>query len=310
MDKTLKIVLMVSGVMLLCGCLVVGGLAAARVGGVLSGGPGPLGLSRFFGTQSGSFSGTHSVFPGMLLPGDNSDPAFPSTGLLGRLRWLLPFWRRAGSDYPDVYDQLPWGSSPSEYQSGQFFGEIRAWPGIFSQTPGSPSDAAPMSAEQAQQAALEYLSRSELSGLTVGDIILFNNHAYVEIVEKDSGRGAFQVLVDPASLAVGFEPGPSVTWNQKYHLTPGSSTKIQIAAENIPAEMAVSLEQARQAAQRFIELVLPGAEVAAGARPFYGYYTFRLLQDGKLVGLVSVNGSTQAVVPHVWNGAVIEVGED
>ena len=117
MEKPLKIVLIVLGVLALCGCLALGGLTAVRVSS-----------RRVFGTQTGSFSGAYSVFPGQLMPGARFGPIFPGLGLFGRLKRLLPFRLLPGSVLPNVYDQVPAGDNPFQYLPGKYFGKIQAGP--------------------------------------------------------------------------------------------------------------------------------------------------------------------------------------
>jgi hypothetical protein len=69
-------------------------------------------------------------------------------------------------------------------------------------------------------------------------------------------------------------------------------------------EMTLSPDQATQAAQNWLDANLPGRTAGQGDA-FYGYYTFHFLKDGKIDGMLSVNGSTGAVWYHNWHGAFI-----
>jgi hypothetical protein len=77
----------------------------------------------------------------------------------------------------------------------------------------------------------------------------------------------------------------------------------------ISVEMTVSPEQAVEAAQRYLDQYLPGAEADDHADPFYGYYTIHILDDGEVVGMLSVNGYSSQVFPHTWHGDFIEMSE-
>jgi len=87
-------------------------------------------------------------------------------------------------------------------------------------------------------------------------------------------------------------------WNLKYgapmHRVEGS------AAENT-----VTLEEARAAAQEFLDANLAGASLNADGTAYYGYYTFDFSEDGKVAGMLSVNGLTGQVWLHTWHGAFI-----
>ena len=55
----------------------------------------------------------------------------------------------------------------------------------------------PLTLEQAQEALTDYLAARGDGNLELAEIMIFDNHAYAEIVEADSGIGAMELLVDP-----------------------------------------------------------------------------------------------------------------
>ena len=61
-----------------------------------------------------------------------------------------------------------------------------------------------------------YLAVLNIPDLKVAEVMVFDNNAYVRVVEQSTGIGAFELLVDPATLAVTPEPGPNMMWNLKY----------------------------------------------------------------------------------------------
>ena len=42
---------------------------------------------------------------------------------------------------------------------------------------------------------------------------------------------------------------------------------------------------------------------------FYGYYTIDILRDGRIAGMLSVNGYTRQVFLHTWHGNLLEMVE-
>ena len=46
------------------------------------------------------------------------------------------------------------------------------------------------------------------------------------------------------------------------------------------------------------------------ADAFYGYYTIHTLENGEVVGMLSVNGFTGQVFPHTWHGELVEMGDE
>ncbi|MGD2158329.1 MAG: hypothetical protein PVG14_12905 [Anaerolineales bacterium] len=80
--------------------------------------------------------------------------------------------------------------------------------------------------------------------------------------------------------------------------------------DEINTEMPISLKQAVEAAQSYLDQHIPGTEADDHTDPFYGYYTLHILKDGEVVGMLSVNGYNSQVFPHIWHGDFIEMRED
>jgi hypothetical protein len=140
--------------------------------------------------------------------------------------------------------------------------------------------------DQAVQAGQDYAVGLG-SNFQLAQVLEFQNGFYAVITEKDTGRAAVEVLIDPYSGVVLPEMGPAMQWNLKYGRAQDPS---QPAGDN-----PVAIDQARLAAQAFLEKVHPGAKVNEGGYAFYGYYGFNYSVDGKTAGVLSVNGTTQQV---------------
>lgn len=184
---------------------------------------------------------------------------------------------------------------------------------------GSAVNAAPLSLDEATQAVEKYLERLNNPDLAIAEVMIFDNHAYAEIVEKSTGIGAMEVLVDPVTRAVYPEFGPNMMWNLKYSpmgeygwMGRGMRGMMGSIAnpEDISAEMPVTPDEAVEIAQKYLDAEQPGARVSDEADRFYGYYTLHIVRDGKVTGMLSVNGYTRQVFPHTWHGNFIEMSED
>lgn len=196
---------------------------------------------------------------------------------------------------------------------------------------GNPS-LTPLTVDQARAAAEEYLSNLDTADLTIEEIMIFDNHAYVVIAEQATGLGAFELLVDPASQTAYPEHGPNMMWNLKYGAlnhdsmmadnqgmmgmmgSHGGMTNMMgrwdnVAPTNVSADMTITAEQAVEYAQRYLDEKVPGS-VATTPTQFYGYYTIDFKRDGKVVGMLSVNGYSGQVFLHTWHGAFIEEVEE
>lgn len=153
------------------------------------------------------------------------------------------------------------------------------------------------------------LVRRELAGwgtpdLVPKEVMEFTNHFYVLVVEKSTGKGAVELLVERDGF-VHPEPGPNMMWNTKY----GPMGGWMGVASGVPqGEPALPLERARKLAEEFLRQTDPGAAPGHGTE-FYGYFTFHVERDGRTVGMLSVNASTGQVWPHTWHGPLVREKE-
>ncbi len=189
------------------------------------------------------------------------------------------------------------------------------------------TNAAPLTVDQAKGAAQKYLAALNNSDLAIAEVMIFSNNAYVAVKETSTGRGAFELLVDPASQVAYPEHGPNMMWNTKYgglnHSQmmggygggmmggrgPWGSYSGSATPSAQAGDMTVSAEQAVQAAQKHLDSAVPGTVAASDPMQFYGYYTLDYSKDGKIVGMLSVNGYTGQVFLHTWHGNFIEEAE-
>jgi hypothetical protein len=145
--------------------------------------------------------------------------------------------------------------------------------------------------------------------------MIFDNHAYAQIVEIDSGIGVMEVLIDPDTKTVFPEMGPNMMWNLKYGMMSGfggygmGGMMGGFGSFSTPAEMTVTPEEAVVAAQAALDTCFSEANLTADehADPFYGYYTLHVDRDGETVSMLSVNGFTGEVFPHTWHGKLLEM---
>lgn len=179
-----------------------------------------------------------------------------------------------------------------------------------------------LSVEEAHGEVNTYLASFQGEDLAVGEIMVFDNHAYAIVVEESTGIGAFELLIDPVTGEVTPEPGPNMMWNVKYGMRSASRVcgpmgrgmmggyKPRGQAENVNGvDLAVSEEEALQAAQEYLDEYSPGVRVTDEITRFYGYYTIDVERDGDITGMLSVNGYTAQVFPHTWHGEFVEMSE-
>ena len=188
----------------------------------------------------------------------------------------------------------------------------------------------PLTLTEATEAVDDYLTGLNDTGLEVGEVMVFDNHAYAQIVETETGIGAMEVLVDPVTKAVYPEMGPNMMWNLKYGIVGGygmmgfgfgagnqgmmgrnSPMMGNATAPTVDAELPVSPEEAVEIAQAYLDAYVGNSlEADEHADPFYGYYTLHINRGGDAIGMLSVNGYTGQVFLHTWHGDLLEMREE
>ena len=151
--------------------------------------------------------------------------------------------------------------------------------------------------------------------LRLAEVMEFDNHFYAEIVEKDTGSGAYEVLVDRYDGDVYPEMGPNMMWNEKYGMHGGRGWGMMglwsPKGGGDPAEMPVSASEAVRLAAEYLADRDTGLTVDdEDVTPFYGYYTLHTLKDGAVDGMLSVNGYGGEVWPHTWHGDFVRMTHD
>jgi hypothetical protein len=240
---------------------------------------------------------------------------------LGRTN-LIPFRFSMGGFYSPAFNN-PGAPAGSCYN---MMDGINRW-GLFGNS--NTADDTPLTVDQASQAVEDYLARVNNADLELNEIMIFSNHAYARIVEKSTGIGAMEVLVDPTDLSVFPEYGPNMMWNLKYGMMSSGGMMCGYGPTGsrgmmgnrgmmgeyynnpvvVSADMTITPERALEIAQEYLDEEYPGYKTADDAEPFYGYYTMDILKDGEPTGMLSVNGFSGQVFLHTWHGDFIEMWE-
>ncbi len=121
---------------------------------------------------------------------------------------------------------------------------------------------------------------------------------------------AYELIIDNYTGAISPEQGPNMMWNQKYGMMGGGMMGTLTGWSNgSSSQMTVTPEQAVTDAQHWLDANDPGLTADKEATPFDGYYTLHTLKDGKIVGMLSVNGYTGQVWYHTWHGSFVQSKE-
>lgn len=186
------------------------------------------------------------------------------------------------------------------------------------------SSRSPITLDQAKTVAEQYLASLQVPNLQIKEIMEFQYNFYVMYYEKDTSNGAFEMLIWKQALSsrmmgggMGMgarmmtdvivpEPGPNMMWNTKYNsMGYGMVGQGMMGNRNQVTSMVVTKDRAAQIGQAYLDANLSGAKVE-DAMQFYGYYTIDFTINGKIAGMLSVNGQTGQVWYHSWHGAFVQ----
>lgn len=168
-----------------------------------------------------------------------------------------------------------------------------------------------VSMDNAQQSVQSFIDRTGNGDLKIDELMEFDQNFYALVKEKSTGIGAFELLVNKSDGAVGFEPGPNMMWNTKYGMMGGAGMPGMMGGgppfgfRRSTGAASVSSDQANQIAQSWLDRQSSG-NLAGTPDAFYGYYTFHFQRNGRIAGMLSVNGYTGQVWYHSWHGGFIQ----
>ncbi len=203
--------------------------------------------------------------------------------------------------------------------------------------PYPPNTLIPKNIDEATEVAKSYVASLGYPDLAVKEIMEFQYNYYFIAYEKSTGIGAFEGVIEKGVGLSGMggmmgvihpEQGPSMMWNTKYGgmmggmmgggwgqgggiMGPGMMGRgwRHQPYSGVPtANMSITKTDAKRLAQAYLDSHLSGSSTEE-PDTFYGYYTIHLLRDGKVYGMLSVNGYTGQVWYHIWHGAFIQMKE-
>ena len=190
--------------------------------------------------------------------------------------------------------------------------------------PSQTVSATAITLDQAKTIAQQYVQSLGNPNLAIREIMEFQYNFYVQYYEKDTGIGAFEMLIwkqappygvmgSGMGMMYGYgrvvtgvmmpEPGPNMMWNTKYRVV--NSGMMGWDDQGV-STMPITKDKALQVAQAYLDENFNGAKVEADASQFYGYYTMDFTISGRVAGMLSVNGFTGQVWFHTWHGAFIQ----
>jgi len=169
--------------------------------------------------------------------------------------------------------------------------------------------------------AQNYVTQLGNSNLSVREVDEYSTCFYAQVIEKNSGVGAFELTIDNKTGTVAAEQGAMMQWNTKYgissstgmmgYLTTGTGGVMGTGGtmnwlRGTPTTMmAVAMAQAKGAAQQYLNTSYSGTTIGQ-TTTFYGYYMMQVLKGTNFYGLITVNGQTGQVLYCSWLGTFMQ----
>ncbi len=155
----------------------------------------------------------------------------------------------------------------------------------------------PITSNKALDIVEKYLQKTNNGDLYPARFFEYNTHFEIELKEKETQRGAFELIIDKFNGSICPETGPNLLWNTKYGLN-GNYFGIQPAAT-------ISVGDALQRVGVMVKNISPELLVQGDVTDYYGLYEFHVTQDGKLALEVNVNAFTGQIWIENWHGSLL-----
>lgn len=183
-----------------------------------------------------------------------------------------------------------------------------------------------LSVDQIKQYINDYLTEYT-EDLEIADIFIYkDSDYYISIIEKDTGRGAMEVMINPYTGEIYPEHSAKMMWNEKYNMHGGysmmdnrrwnmmrgthryNSNNYNYNTSNSSNSDEISKEEAVKIADNYVKNnISEEFSVSEEGYKFYGYYTFYIRDQRDIIDIISVNYYTGEVWYRDWHGELEEV---
>jgi hypothetical protein len=173
----------------------------------------------------------------------------------------------------------------------------------------------------AAKIAQSYVTQLGNSNLSVSEVDEYSQCFYAQVIEKNTGAGAFELTINKTTGAVSAEQGAMMEWNTKYginskgmmgYLTTGTGGGMMGTGGMMTwlrgtptTNMTVTMDQAKTGAQQYLNTNYPETTIGQ-ATTSYGYYTTQVLKGTNIYGMITVNGQTGQVLYCDWLGTFMQ----
>jgi hypothetical protein len=206
----------------------------------------------------------------------------------------------SGQYYQPVYPMMFGGGMMGRFGNGYGFGGMMSGYGY---TAPYTYTGSPLTITNAVTIAQNYVSSIGNPDLIVKQVEEYSANFYVQVNEKSTGNGAFELLINKYTGSIYPEMGPNMMWNTQYGMMRSGILGGIFGAPT--TTLPVTATQATTDASQYLNTYLPGS-TTGDVTTFPGYYTIEVLTNGTTSGMLSVNGYTGQVWVHTWHGTFIQ----
>jgi hypothetical protein len=205
--------------------------------------------------------------------------------------------------YQPVYPYM-FGGMMGRITNG-FAGMMNGFRGMMGHGYGTPyiTNGQTINITTASTIAQNYVASIGNPDLVVKQVEEYQANYYVQVNEKSTGNGAFELLINKYTGSIYPEMGPNMMWNNKYGMM--RSGALSGIYGTPTTTMTVTTIQATTDAQQYLTPYLPGT-TTGDITTFYGYYTIEVLNGTTPYGMLSINGYSGQVWFHTWHGAFMQ----
>jgi hypothetical protein len=201
--------------------------------------------------------------------------------------------------YQPVYPFM-FGGMMSRMANGLGFGGMMS---RFGYAPPVTASGTLITINTAATIAQNYVTSIGNPDLTVKQVEEYQANFYVQVNEKSTGNGAFELLINKYTGSIYPEMGPNMMWNTKYGMM--RSGVLGGVFGTPTTTMTVTPTQATANTQQYLNTYLSGTTIG-DVTTFYGYYTIEVVNGTIPYGMLSVNGSSGQVWFHTWHGTFVQ----
>lgn len=174
------------------------------------------------------------------------------------------------------------------------------------------STTGPVPTEDLVAEVQRYLDRLGNPELTVARLRELTRAYQAEVIERSTGRHAFDLMLGKGTRQVSPTAGPNLFWNTKYgpeiaEVGGGYGMLGRLLPRGSMSDMSLTESEARRIAEQAVNDLGADLKLDDEAATFYGFYQFHVIWEGELVGELDVNGYSGQTWYNGWGEPQLSV---